>query len=225
MCIILAKVIDNICQWVHNKPKAQSITALRMSCNSELLNRRFVPINASPSRDTVPWIGRFLKPECLFLFTTVRFSHHLANQLHMAVEGIHAAREAREGHLLRQQTGTSTIKGRGGGEWDDSLWSLSCTESEDQSSETNPPTSGLTRSLPTHTTWVLSLPTMPTGCPALALSPRTCCRYSCQIEVFYEVRRKVSAKVWICIRLQATICQIRWHAAIIYPAKAGRISL
>ncbi|VDK22661.1 unnamed protein product [Taenia asiatica] len=69
----------------------------------------------------------------------------------MAVEGIHAAREARDGHLLGQQTGTSTIKGRGGGEWDDSLWSLSCTESEDQSSETNPPASGLTRSLPTHT--------------------------------------------------------------------------
>ncbi|KAL5961669.1 hypothetical protein TSMEX_010595 [Taenia solium] len=69
----------------------------------------------------------------------------------MAVEGIHAAREAREGHLLGQQTGTSTIKDRGGGEWDDSLWSLSCTESEDQSSETNPPASGLIRSLPIHT--------------------------------------------------------------------------
>ncbi|VDM35062.1 unnamed protein product [Hydatigera taeniaeformis] len=69
----------------------------------------------------------------------------------MAIEGVHAVREAREGHLVGQQSETSTIKGSGGGEWDDSLWSLSCTESEDQSSETNTPASGLTQSLPTHT--------------------------------------------------------------------------
>ncbi|EUB55528.1 hypothetical protein EGR_09598 [Echinococcus granulosus] len=69
----------------------------------------------------------------------------------MAVESIHAVREAREGHPSGQQTGSSTMGGSGGGEWDDSLWSLSCTESENQSSETNPPASGFTRSFTVHT--------------------------------------------------------------------------
>lgn len=69
----------------------------------------------------------------------------------MAVEGIHVAREIRDGnHLLHsQQTPISPLAGGvGGSEWDDSMWSLSCTESEDQSSETNAPISGTPRSLP-----------------------------------------------------------------------------
>ncbi|VDL59582.1 unnamed protein product [Hymenolepis diminuta] len=71
----------------------------------------------------------------------------------MAVEGIHVAREIRDGnHLLHsQQTPISPLAGGGGGsEWDDSMWSLSCTESEDQSSETNAPISGTPRSFPSE---------------------------------------------------------------------------
>ncbi|VUZ40841.1 unnamed protein product, partial [Hymenolepis diminuta] len=58
----------------------------------------------------------------------------------MAVEGIHVAREIRD------------AGGGGGSEWDDSMWSLSCTESEDQSSETNAPISGTPRSFPSEAT-------------------------------------------------------------------------
>ncbi|VDN98775.1 unnamed protein product [Rodentolepis nana] len=69
----------------------------------------------------------------------------------MFVEGVHVPREIRDGHHLlhNQQTRISPLPGGGGGsEWDDSMWSLSCTESEDQSSETNISISGTPRSLP-----------------------------------------------------------------------------
>nr|CDS31277.1 hypothetical protein HmN_000345900 [Hymenolepis microstoma] len=71
----------------------------------------------------------------------------------MFVEGVHVAHEIRDGHPLlhNQQTRISPLPGGGGGgEWDDSLWSLSCTESEDQSSETNISVSGTPRSLPSE---------------------------------------------------------------------------
>ncbi|KAH9283707.1 hypothetical protein ECG_04092 [Echinococcus granulosus] len=85
-------------------------------------------------------------------FETAHTEHIcLLSDQSMAVESIHAVREAREGHPSGQQTGSSTMGGSGGGEWDDSLWSLSCTESENQSSETNPPASGFTRSFTVHT--------------------------------------------------------------------------
>ena len=70
----------------------------------------------------------------------------------MAVEGIRVEREVRGGHLMGRQSGDSPMgavsvgAGNSGGEWDDSLWSLSCTESEDQSSEANAPASGLYQS-------------------------------------------------------------------------------
>lgn len=72
----------------------------------------------------------------------------------MAVEGIYVAREVQDSaHLLGQQTRISLLTsgsgggGCGGSGCDDSLWSLSWTESEDQSSDTNAPISGTSRSL------------------------------------------------------------------------------